>query len=88
MKYAIAASFAVLVLLAACAPVVKETSNEPKDVMIVQETITEPPAGSAVDTSDIDAVTMQVEEIDSDMGLDDLDELELQLAELDKLEIG
>jgi len=81
MKYAIAASLALMVLLAACAPAA------PRET--VQETIVqEPVSGAAVDTSDVDAVTMQVEQIDNDMGLDDLDELDLQLAELDNLELG
>jgi hypothetical protein len=81
MKYAIAASLALLVILAACAPAAPKQE-------IVQETIVQEPVSGAVDTSDIDAVTTQVEEIDSDMGLDDLDELDLQLAELDNLELG
>ncbi len=80
MKYAIAASLALMVLLAACAPAAPQET--------VQETVQEPVSGAAVDTSDVDAVTMQVEQIDNDMGLDDLDELDLQLAELDNLELG
>lgn len=81
MKYAIAASLALMILLAACSPAApKETVKE----TIVQEQASD----AAVDTGDVEAVTMQVEQIDSDMGLDDLDELDLQLAELDNLELG
>jgi len=82
MKYAIAASLMALVLLAACAPAApKETPI--RDTIVVQEK-----SGAAVETSDVEAVTIQVEEINNDMGLDDLDELDAQLADLDKLEIG
>lgn len=81
MKYAIAMSLALLVLLAACAP--KQETPVVQEIA-VQETV----SGAAVDTSDVEAVTTQVEEIDNDMGLDDLDELDLQLAELDNLELG
>ncbi len=80
MKYAIAASLALMVLLAACAPAAPQET--------VREIVQEPASGAAVDTSDVDAVTVQVEQIDNDMGLDDLDELDLQLAELDNLELG
>lgn len=78
MKYAIAASLALIVILAACAPAAPKQE-------IVQETIQE---NGAVDTSDVEEVNVQVEQIDNDMGLDDLDELDLQLAELDNLELG
>lgn len=74
MKYAIAASLALLLILAACAPAA------PKKEVVVEETV--------VDTSDVESVTTQVEQIDSDMGLDDLNELDTQLADLDNLEIG
>jgi len=81
MKYAIVAIIGALALLIACAPAMKEKPSS--ETVVVQET-----SGAAVDTGDIDAVTMQVEEIDNDMGLDDLDDLDTQLADLDKLEIG
>jgi hypothetical protein len=58
-------------------------------VETVQETVVqEPVSGAAVDTSDVEAVTMQVDEMDNDMGLGDLDDLDMQLAELDNLELG
>lgn len=81
MKYAIAVSLALLVLLAACAPAAPK-----QETPIVEETVVQESA--SVDVSDVDAVTTQVDEIDSDMGLDDLDELDSQLAELDNLELG
>jgi len=78
MKYAIAASLALIVILAACAPAAPKQET-------VQETVQE---NGAVDTSDVEEVNVQVEQIDNDMGLDDLDELDAQLGELDNLELG
>lgn len=106
MKYAIFASLAVLVFLAACGPAMKKDMEAPVKLEITmpktdmqQDKMPEMPQTqivmekevmetTVIDNGDIEVVTTEVEQMSSDMDFSELDELDAQLAELDKLELG
>jgi len=85
MKNALIALSLALLLLVSCAPKAKET---PQQVVPVQE----PPKAVGVATeqvvTDIGSSVSEVDTLEAELDTSSLDELDADLAELDKLDFG